>query len=181
MKTLKTIQLLAKIGAILSKIIFVFCIVGFCFNVIGIIGLAVGLSDVRIGDVTLKSLIENEAGLSLGALYAELAVGAIVTATEAVLSKFAAHYFDREQADGTPFTLGGAKELMRHGILTICLSLGAEILAHIVHGILARSMTGVGPLETGTSSSVAFGVMMLIVALICRYGAEREENRDGIA
>ena len=42
-----------------------------------------------------------------------------ICAGEAVLAKFAEHYFKRELTDGTPFNLGGAKELMRLGILTI--------------------------------------------------------------
>ena len=77
MKSLKAIPVLAKIGKIISKVLFILCIVGFCGCVLGIVGLAAGLSVMKIGGVTLHGLIEIKAGMSLGTMYAILAAAAI--------------------------------------------------------------------------------------------------------
>ena len=65
-----------------------------------------------------------------------------ICAGEAVLSKFAEHYFKRELADGTPFNLGGAKELMRLGIFTICIPIGTQIIAEIVYAVMEQTLRG---------------------------------------
>lgn len=176
MKTLNTIQTLSKIGKIISTIIFIFCIVGFCGSLIGIISLAVGMGTLQLGGITLKGVLENEAGLSESTMYASMAVAAVFCAGEAVLSKFAEHYFHRELQDGTPFTQGGAKELLRLGILAICIPVGAQVLAGIVHGILEHTMGEIAALEYGGLSSVPIGIMMIVLSLVCRYGAELNEG-----
>ena len=86
MNTLKTIQTLAKIGKVFSKIIFVCCIVGFCGCIVGIVSLALGAETFKLGGVTIHSMIENEAGLNLPTLYASMAVGLRFCAAEAVSS-----------------------------------------------------------------------------------------------
>ena len=177
MKTLKTIQTISKIGRILSMIVFVFCIVGFCCCVIGITGLAMGLTEFKLGDVTLRSIIQNEAGVSDGTLYTAMAAGIVLCAGECVLAKFAANYFKRELQDGTPFTLGGAKELMRVGILAICIPIVTRVLAEIVYLIMKAAMTDVDPLELSDASSVSLGVMMIVASLLCKYGAELNEQK----
>lgn len=176
MKTLKTIQVLAKIGKIVSKVLFIFCLVGAGGCLLGILGMALGASAVRLGGLTLESILQTEAETSLGSVYASLAVGLIFCAMEAVLAKFAEHYFNRELNDGTPFTLGGAKELLRLGILAIAIPTGTQILSGIVYGIFAATMQDVAPMEIGTYGSVGVGVMMIVMALICRYGAELFEG-----
>ena len=75
MNTLKTIQTLAKIGKVFSKIIFVCCIVGFCGCIVGIVSLTLGAETFKLGGVTIHSMIENEAGMNLPTLYASMAVG----------------------------------------------------------------------------------------------------------
>ena len=172
MNTLKTIQTLSKIGKIVSKIIFICCIVGFCGCLVGMISLAVGAPALKLGGVTLESVLQNEAGKTTGTLYAELAAAMILCAGEGVLAKFASRYFERELSDGTPFTSGGAKELLRLGILSICVPIGVRIAEQIVYAILKQVMTDVAPQDFDPAGSVAIGVTMLIAALLCRYGAE---------
>ena len=176
MKTLKTIQVLAKIGKIVSKIIFIFCLIGAGGCLTGILGMALGASAVKLGGLTLESILQTEAETSLGTVYASMAVGLIFCAGEAVLAKFSEHYFTRELNDGTPFTMDGAKELLRLGILAIAIPVGTQIVAGIVYGIFAAVMRDVAPLEIGTYGSAGIGIMMIVTALICRYGAELHEG-----
>ena len=124
MKTLNTLQGVFKAGKILSKIVFICCIVGFCLCIVGLASLGLGEEILRFGGVTLKNILPAYAGITASALYAALAAGIVLCAGEAVLSKFAQHYFARALADCTPFTLDDARELKRLGILAISIPLG---------------------------------------------------------
>lgn len=172
MKSLKTIQTLSRMGKVLSTIVFVCCLVAFGGCLVGLVGLAAGFETIRLGGVSIKGIIRNTSGYSVGTLYAAMAAGMLLSAGEAVLAKFAAHYFDRELADGTPFTTDGARELWRLGILAIVLPLGTQTLAAIVHAVIARTVSDVAPLSFGNTGSVALGILFLVTAQICRYGAE---------
>ena len=176
MKELNTIQTLSKIGKILSKIVFVCCVVGFCLCAVGAVGAAVGFDAIKLGNVTIQGLVQSDVALSKAALLAVTVAGAIICAAEAVLAKFTVHYFDRELNDGTPFTRGGAKELQRLGILTICIPLGAQILAQIVCGVLAEALPNAAAPDLEYAGSVGLGIMMLVMAQVCKYGAALAED-----
>ena len=66
MKSLKAIQVISKIGMILSKIVFICCCVGFGCCIISVPFLAGSTEILKFGDFTLHGLIEKEAGMSLG-------------------------------------------------------------------------------------------------------------------
>lgn len=177
MQSLKTVQVLFKIAKVISQIVYICCIVGFCLCVVGVISLALGAPVLKLGGVTIESFLADHTGLSNGTLYASLAAGAIVCVGMGVTAKFAVRYFTREQADGTPFTVDGARELQRLGILSICLPLGANILAQIVHAALERVLPDVGPLDMDFVGSVSLGVMLIVTAQICKYGAALLEEK----
>lgn len=172
MKTLNTIQKLSKVGKILSRIAFVFSVIGVAGCGIGIIAMALGTPTLKIGSITVKSILKIEAEVTAGTVYASMAAGIILCLGEAVLSKFAEHYFKRELADGTPFCFDGAKEMMRLGILAICIPIGTQIIAEIVYAVLIMTARDVAPLSVINSGSVTLGVMFILLSLFCRYGAE---------
>ena len=176
MKTLNIIQKLSKIGKVLSKIMFIFCIIGFCGCIVGILSMALGAPTLKIGGVTLESILNTEAEVTVGTVYAAMVAGMILCAGEAVLAKFAEHYFNCELTDGTPFTFASAKEIQRLGILTICLPIGTQIVAEVVHAVMEQTMQGVAPLRLDSSGSVTLGVMFIVMSLICRYGATMYEE-----
>ena len=93
MKTLKIIQKLSKAGGILSKIMFICCIVGFCLCIVGIVSMGLGVTALKLGGVTLKGIINTEAETTASTISAAIAVGLILCAGEAVLSKFGECYF----------------------------------------------------------------------------------------
>ena len=172
MNMLKTIQTLSKIGKILSKIVYICCVVGFCVCIVGIISLGLGGEVFKLGGVTIHSIIESHSHMSMQALYTAMAVGIVLCAAEAVLSKFAEIYFKNELADGTPFTLRGAKELMRLGILTISIPLSMVIVCSIGVAIADNFFPEIEKLSYDGYASVGLGVMMILSSLFCRYGAE---------
>jgi len=167
MKTLNIIQKLFRIGKVLSKIIFIFCVIGFCGCIVGILSMALGAPTLKIGGVTLENILNTKAEVTIGTVYAAMAAGMILCTGEAVLAKFAEHYFKRELADGTPFNLEGAKEMQRLGILTICIPIGA---------VMEQTIQNVAPLRLDSAGSVALGVMFIVMSLICRYVADMYEE-----
>ena len=172
MKTLKALQVLAKIGRILSTIVFVVCIVGAALSVLGIVCLAIIPNGIRIGGMTVQGLAAQKAGWSMSTCYLAMTQAVIFCAGEAVLAKFAERYFKNELAAGTPFTLDGAKELMRLGILAICIPIGTAIVAAIAYGIFKAVAQDATNPDFEYSTSIILGVMMVVGSLLCRHGAE---------
>ena len=184
MKSLKIIQTLAKIGKVLSKIGFIFCIIGFCGCIVGVIGLAVGViglavgvEGLKVGGVTLRNIIETNAEMNMPTLYAAMAVGILFCAAEAVLCKFAETYFKNELADGTPFTLRGSKELMRLGILNVAVPLGTVIICAIVAAVIGIFYPETVKPSFDGYGSFGIGIFLMILSLVCRYGAELNEGK----
>jgi len=178
-KTLEIIQKLSKIGKVLSKIIEVFCIVGAVFCLIGIISLSVGNFEAfKIGGVTVHSIIEESAGMSIGTMYASMSVGLIMCIAEVIITKIAGLYFKNEIAAGTPFTMDGAKEMLRLGICTIAISVGSLIVADITYNVLNKCFDSVADMSLDNASQVGIGIAFIIVSLLCKYGALREKSEE---
>lgn len=190
MKSLKAIQTVSKIGKILSKIAFVFFIIGACCCVVGMLSLVVdstgvikmggsAVQGIKIYGVTVHGLLSDRFGLSSESIAATLFGWLIICIGQAVLSKFAEKYFMNELKAGTPFTLDGASELLRLGIMTIAVPIGCSVAAGIAEGIIASfSNAAKSDLDTSfdNESSVVLGVMFIIISLLCRYGAELNQN-----
>ncbi len=179
MKTLNTIQTLSKIGKILSKIVYICCIIGIVGCAVGIVSLPFADTGIlKIGGVTIYGLIVNRAGIDLNSLYPLMTGAMIVCIGQAVTAKFAERYFSHELTAGTPFTLAGANELLRLGIITICVPLGSLILAQIVSSIVAEFIGCGEAFKIEGGDSVALGVMCILMSLLCKYGAECRENKE---
>ena len=172
MKTLQTIQKLSKLGKILSKIVFILCLVCGILCAAGILSLLFFPEAIKIGSVTVRGLVDSSVEVTRNTSYAALAMGVILFAGEAVLGKLAERYFRHELADGTPFTLQGARELLRLGICAICIPLGAQIAAQIVYQVMAYLMQDVAEVNHSASVSIGLGIMMIVASLLCKCGAE---------
>ena len=181
MNSLKTIQTLSKIGKILCKIAFVFAIIGICGCIVGIISLSVGGNIIKLGGVTIHGFITENLDYAAESLIAVLIGWTIVCVGEAVLAKYAETYFKNELDAGTPFTFAGAKELLRLGIMTAVIPTGCAIIGSIAEGIAAGLMGVEKAVELnmhiGAEGSVTLGIMFILAALLCRYGAEIAEGR----
>ena len=172
MKSLKTLQTLAKVGKVLSTIVFIVCIVGGALSIAAIVGLAVIPEGLKIGNTTFYGLIRRETGMQVATCYATMAAGIVGCAGEAVLAKFAQRYFKNELQAGTPFTFDGAKELIRLGILAICIPAGVVILSAIALGIVKAAANDASDVNFNYGASIGLGIMMIVAGLLCRHGAE---------
>lgn len=171
-KTIETLQTVSKVGKIISKVVFILCIVGFCGCACGIIGLAIIPDGFRIGGVTIRGIIEEKGDLSIGTCYAAMAVGMIYCAGTAVIAKMAELYFVHELDAGTPFTFDGAKELMRFGIFYFCIGIVTSAVAGIVYAVMKKVFDNVAEFNGNFSVSLITGAIIIIMSLLCRYGAE---------
>ena len=87
MKSLHTIQKLSGIGKVLSKIAYIFAVIGFCGCIAGLLSLRFGNGGlIKIGGVTLHGLISQEFGYNIKSIAAALSGWLIVCAGEAALS-----------------------------------------------------------------------------------------------
>ncbi len=170
MKSLNTIQKLSKIGKVLSKIAFIFSVIGFCGCIAGLLSLNFGNGRlIKIGGVTLHGLIPEEYGYNIKSITATLSGWLIVCAGEAVLTKFAESYFKNELKAKTPFTLAGAKKLLQLGILTITIPTACAVAGSIAEGIIAGFMkvkqTEAMDMYFDNESSIVLGIMFILGSL----------------
>ncbi|MCR5807989.1 MAG: hypothetical protein K6G56_00350 [Clostridiales bacterium] len=170
MKSLKTIQTLAKIGKVLSKIVFIICIVGLVLCALGTLCMIFLPESFDLNSTTIQ--IYDMPELNKETMYASMAIAGLSLILEIILSKKAVNYFKHELAEGQPFTDKLATELRDLGILSIAFSIGAGIVIAIGLAIAKRYFPGIADmkLEYGVSS-LGLGIAFLITAVICRYGA----------
>lgn len=83
-------------------------------------------------------------------------------------------YFKNELADGTPFTLRGAKELKFLGIKTIAYPLGAKLITEIIY--MASSSDRIFTNSHSYSIEYGLSVTLILISFVFRYGAELEEK-----
>ena len=93
-----------------------------------------------------------------------------------MLAKFAEVYFRNELQAETPFTLAGAKELLRLGILTITIPAGCAVAESIVEGVIVGFMkvekAAAMDMYFDNEASIVLGIMFILGSLLCRCGAE---------
>lgn len=180
-KNYKILQKIAKIGKILSKVAFVFSVIGICGCIVGILSNVTESGKIfKIGGVTIHSLLSEFGAYNVKSISAMLIAWLIICVGEAVLSKFSEIYFRNTLTEGTPFTQEGAGELRRLGIMTIVIPTGCMVSAEIVQGIMTGFMNVITDvrldLNFDNEASVALGIMFIIGSFLCGYGAEMKED-----
>ena len=178
MQSLQTIQKTFRVFQVLTKIAFVFSIVG---GILCAVGALCTLSWYTGGQVfcifgepvTVFASVEN-CNQMLATLLSEL----FLLTTDAILLSFASRYFQTEQAEGTPFTENGANLLKRLGIRCIYMPIVAVVIASVITVCLGAEE----PMDVSNLPSVATGIVLILASLIFRYGAELEQrNRPAIS
>lgn len=81
----------------------------------------------------------------------------------------------KELADGTPFIQSGADQPLRLGIRTIILPLVAVILSAVFYEVFDAAQTL--RTDSGNLPSLTMGIVLILVSLIFRCGAELEGRK----
>lgn len=178
MKSLQTIQKLFKVGNIITKIVYVCCIVGIIGCIIGIAGIGVvdGV-DLQYDGSLVTMLIEKEAGITIAELYAVMGIAIFALICELYVTRKGLKYYKCEFEAGTPFDMDCAAQLKKIGILKIALSLAVAVVSAIVRAIFELQSMKFNFDISDQGSSVTWGIGLLVLALICKYGAEILEEK----
>lgn len=174
MTTLQTIQKTFRVFEILTKVARILCLVGACACGVGALCAVAVQNGVRIFSLFGQQVAVFPAGTDLKQTFADLLSAAIMLAAYAVLLVFAGRYFKLEQAEGTPFTASGAELLKKLGIRCIYIPIVAVAAVAVVG--LCLTMPELDGGLIGNLPGLIVGLVLLLVSLIFRYGAELEEK-----
>lgn len=99
-----------------------------------------------------------------------------------MLAKFAENYFKNELNAGTPFTLAQAKEMLRLGVITLIIppacTIAGSIAEEITAGLMNIEKAAAMDIYFDNEPSFVLGIMLILISLLCHYGAELRESRD---
>lgn len=164
-KTLSNILTVFKVVKIISKVVFILCIVGGA-------GCLIGLTALPMMEALLPMDLLAEEGLDLPTTYLSCIVGLIVCVGEAIFAFLAERYFGHVLEAGTPFTLAGAKECFRLGIASLIIEVATSVAAGVAAGILLLFSQNLTEIDADASISLSAGLLFLFLSLIFRYGSE---------
>lgn len=177
MKSLQTVQKTFRVFQILTKIAFVFSIVGASICAVGVLCAVVWYNGGQVFSLFGTPLEPFGNGEGLNQVLAVLLSDLILLATDAILMGFAGRYFKTEQAEGTPFTENGAELLKKLGIRCIWMPIVAVVIASVITACLGVERSG----DISNLPSLMTGIVLILASLIFRYGAELEQkNHAGI-
>ena len=177
MKTLQIIQKTCKVFQILTKIAMILCFVGSGLLLLGLVSGIVISSTGAVVSGGVETLYMLTASVSFYEMVGTLLTEVVLTLTDALLFLHAYRYFNVEQKDGMPFSHRGADLMKRLGILLIVLPAVGTILVGVLYGIF--DLTQNEAADVGNGTSIMMGIMLILVSVILRYGAELEKGKDG--
>ena len=175
MKSLQTIQTTIKVFMVISLVAMILSFAG-AASMLGGVGVLLADEKDLIDSETAMFLINDVAGREerVEAL-AVLWCGAVLTITDGIMLSAVFSYLRKELKDGTPFTERGARQVRHLGVKVIVLS----FVASVVCGVICGCYGVAAPDNIMNLTSVTFGIALIIVSLILKYGAELAGNRKG--
>lgn len=175
MRSLKIIQVLAKILWVICKVLFVIFIIGAAGCVLGL-ALFGAVQPLKVNaEQTVAQLLE-EKGIQPALAYAGMSAGLISCGGGIFLAKYNEIFFKKELDEGTPFKHHIVKEMRKVALVNILVSLGLTIVGAIVISVVCA----VNHIESRQDfmqmiSTVGFGLALLVISLFCEYGADLAE------
>lgn len=170
MKQLETIQKTFRVFRILTKIAFVFSIIGAVTCAVGALCATAWYTGGQVFSLFGEPVTIFSSGRGMNEMLAVLLADFVMITAEAILLSFAYRYLKAEQTDGTPFTETGAEQLKRLGIRCIWL----PIVAMVVASVIGVSFNVDGLDAYSNLPSLATGIVLILASMIFRYGAALE-------
>ena len=185
MKNQKIIQIVAKIGKILSQIVFVCCIVAASLCTLALLSL------ILMPGIDITSLIMEETNINTETIYVSLIVAVIVSGSEIYIALRLKRFFAHELEVMHPFTHELASELKNVAWITIIINLIVNLVCNLGISIARLVNSQIKDLDV-SPVSIGFGITLLIVAFLCDYAAdinngyvptktENTENENNVA
>ena len=176
MKSLQTIQKTFRVFQILSKIAMILSFIWAGMAALGLLCAMVWLNGGTVVGADQELIYRMTVTGSLTEMIGVLLVDMILALTDGTLLAFALRYFKAEQADGTPFTLRGADQVLHLGIRTIVLPLVAAIVCAVICELMGVPQNAVR--DWGNLNSLTTGLVLILTSVIFRYGAELEQKNS---
>lgn len=169
-KSLKTVQTVCKVCKVLAEIAFVLFVVIVALMLAAAIFTGTGNFDALLlsGGVVLDDMLQ-QTGVTQDYMVAVFVCLTIIIAAEAVVAKFINVYFKHELKAGTPFTFEGAKEMLRLGIITIAVPVGASVISAIYLTVVTADS---GDWNFSVKISLGMGLMFLALSPLLKHGTE---------
>ena len=172
MKQLETIQTTFRVFGILTKIGYICSIVGAVLCAVGALCAFAWYSGGQVFSLMGEPVTIFATEKGMNEMLAVLLSDLVMLVSEAILLFFAGRYLKAEQADGTPFTETGADMLQKLGFRCIWLPIVSAVIASIIVVCLGSEETG----DISNLPSLATGIVLILAAMIFRYGAALEEK-----
>lgn len=182
MKSLKVIQVLAKIAWVLCRIVFVVCIVGAAASVVGL-SIFHLVQNVKINaEQTVAQLIEEQ-HIRIPEAYAGMGIALLSCGVGIFLAKYNELFFKKEIDERTPFKREIVKQMKTVAIVNILVSLALGIIAATAMSIVLsiNHLESINRGDFSLFSTVGFGISLLIISLFCDYGAEVSEHKEEVS
>ena len=174
---LETVLKIARVLKTLCKVLFVLCVVGACVCAGFLILLAVFGNSVIFDNGVFRLIIADPAQ-PVPTLYCIFSLGILYCGCEAVLSKISLNYLTHVLNDGTVFNYATSKELRRHGIIDVAVSIFEALASGIIIEIAEQHVEALD-LSAGviTADTVGVGILMILFSYVCEYGTSLTENK----
>lgn len=179
---MKFIQTLAKLGKGFSRAICILSLTVAVICAICVLGIAFLPNESFVfSGITIHSLIPDGKSLDAGEYYTALTMYIIICSGEAVLCRIAERFFADELRAGTPFTREISGKMLKLGVLTVALPIITMLIAALICTVMSNSFGTVREYNIGGFGSVGIGILFIILSVVCRCIAERnEENGNDI-
>ena len=177
MRSLQTVQKTFRVFQILTKIAFIFSIVGASICAVGALCAMAWYTGGQVfslfGEPITFFAGREDMHRAMAVLLSEL----VCLTTDAILLGFAGRYFKTEQAEGTPFTESGADLIKKLGIRCIWMPIVAVVIASVITVCLGVESSS----DISNLPSVVTGIVLILASLIFRYGAELEKQNRAVS
>ena len=170
MEQLQKIQKTFHIFEILTKIAYIFSIVGAVFCAVGALCALCYLSGGQVFSLFGEPITIFSTTRTMSETLAIMLADFVIITVEAILLSFALRYLKAEQAAGTPFTEAGADMLKKLGIRCIWMPIVAMVLASVIG--VCYNVENIG--SDSNLPSLATGIVLILASMIFRYGAALE-------
>ena len=177
MKSIRIIQVLAKIARVICIIVFVCSIVGAVGCMVGLIVLPL-CKDIVVSDGKTLAELLIEKDMPLYKVYCALAVGLTSCGVSIFLAKYNELFYKREIEIGTPFNKEVVRDMRKTAIVNIITSLVLVIACSIAVAVVSNINKADMSFKFEYFSSIGYGITLLILSLFCDYGAELNQKQE---
>ena len=172
MEQLQKIQKTVHVFEILTKIAYIFSIVGAVLCAVGALCALSYASGGQVFSLFGEPVTIFSTTRPMTETMAVMLADFVMLVTEAILLSFALRYLKAEQADGSPFTVSGADTLKKLGIRCIWMPIVAMVLVSVIG--VCYNVENIS--SDSNLPSLVTGVVLILASMVFRYGAALEEK-----